>query len=74
MDFQNYYHDESDNENRILDLTGQEDEGREEGPDYICDHCEIPMLRSDEDLSTVGGAVVVKRGSYFCKKCGMIWD
>ena len=74
MDSQNYYHDESDNGNKILDLTNQGDEGEEEGPDYICDHCEIQMLRSDEDLSTVSRAVVVKRGSYFCSQCGIVWD
>jgi hypothetical protein len=49
-------------------------EGGEDGPGYICDHCEIPMQKSDEDLSTVGGPVVVKRGSYFCSKCGVVWD
>src|SRR6266496_2686740 len=64
------YHEDS--ENKILDLTLTSQE--EEGPGYICDHCEIPMLISDEDLSTVGGAVVVKRGSYFCSQCGIIWD
>src|SRR6266545_749405 len=63
------------NENKILDLTNQEDEGgEEEGPDYICEYCEIPMLRPNEDLSTVNGVVVVKRGSYYCSKCGMVWD
>jgi hypothetical protein len=67
MDSQYY---ESDNENKILDLTSEEDEGTE----YICDHCEIPMLRPSEDLSTVNGVVVVKRGSYYCSKCGMVWD
>jgi hypothetical protein len=67
MDSQYY---ESDNENKILDLTSEEDEGTE----YICDHCEIPMLRPNEDLSTVNGVVVVKRGSYYCSKCGMVWD
>jgi hypothetical protein len=61
-------------ENKILDLTSKDDEGEEEGPGYICDNCEIPMRKSDEELSTVGGAVVVKRGSYFCSKCGMVWD
>ncbi len=59
-------------ENKILDLTSQGDE--QEGPDYICDHCEIPMRRPSEDLSTVNGVVVVKRGSYYCSKCGMVWD
>jgi hypothetical protein len=68
------YPEEKTYENKIFDLTNQDDEGREEGPEYLCDHCEIPMLRSDEDLSTVGGTVVVKRGSYFCSKCGMVWD
>jgi hypothetical protein len=68
------YPEDTAYENKLLDLTNQDDEGREEGPDYICDHCEIPMLRSDEDLSTVGGAVVVKRGSYYCIQCGMMWD
>jgi hypothetical protein len=67
MDSQYY---ESDNENKILDLTSEEDEGTE----YICDHCEIPMIRPSEDLSTVNGVVVVKRGSYYCSKCGMVWD
>jgi hypothetical protein len=63
MDSQNYYHDEShNNENKILDLTGQEDDSGEEGQ-YICDHCEIPMQKSDEDLSTVSGTIVVKQGS-----------
>ncbi|SRR6266511_4061087 len=67
------YHEDS--ENRILDLTSQEDEGgEEEGPGYICDHCEIPMRISDEDLSTADGSIVVKRGSYYCSKCGMVWD
>jgi hypothetical protein len=61
------------NENKILDLTNQ-DEGEEDGPGYICDHCEIPMQKSLEDLSTAGGAVAVKRGSYFCSKCGIVWD
>jgi hypothetical protein len=73
MDSQNYYYDD-DNENKILDLTGQEDDSGEEGPGYICDHCEIPMQKSDEDLSTVNGVIVVKRGSYFCSKCGIVWD
>ena len=72
MDSQNHY-ESDDNENRILDLTNQaDDEGQ--GPDYICDHCEIPMLRPSEDLSTVNGVVVVKRGSYYCSKCGVVWD
>jgi hypothetical protein len=63
-------------ENKILDLTNQEDEGGgEEGPGYICDHCEIPMHRCDEDLSSaVDGSIVVKQGSYYCSKCGMVWD
>ena len=61
------------NENKISDLTIQ-DEGGEDGPGYICDHCEIPRQKSVEDLSTVGGAVAVKRGSYFCSKCGIVWD
>jgi hypothetical protein len=76
MDSQNYYHDESDNENKILDLTGRDDEGgEEEDSGYICDHCEIPMQRPSEDLSSAtDGSVVVKRGSYFCSKCGMVWD
>jgi hypothetical protein len=74
MDSQNYYHDESDNENRILDLTGQEDDSGEAGQ-YICDHCELPMRRCDEDLSSASdGSIVVKRGSYFCSKCCMVWD
>jgi hypothetical protein len=62
MASQHYY--ESDNENKILDLTSQEDErGEEEGPDYICDHCEIPMRRPSEDLSSaVDGSIVVKQG------------
>jgi hypothetical protein len=46
-------------ENKILDRTNQED--HEAGPGYICDHCEIPMRK-------------VKRGSYYCSKCGMVWD
>jgi hypothetical protein len=33
-----------------------------------------PRQKSVEDLSTVGGAVAVKRGSYFCSKCGIVWD
>jgi hypothetical protein len=61
-----------DSENKILDLTFTSQE--EDGSDYICDRCDNPMLKSDEDLSTVGGAVVVKRSSYFCSKCGMVWD
>jgi hypothetical protein len=74
MDSQNYYHDESDNENKILDLTGQEDEGEEEGQ-YICDHCEIPMRKAEEDLSSAtDGRIIVKRGSYFCSQCGIVWD
>src|SRR6266511_2373440 len=67
MDSQSY---DPDNENRMLDLSSEEDEG----PEYICDHCEIPMRRPSEDLSTVNGVVVVKRGSYYCRKCGMVWD
>jgi hypothetical protein len=71
MDSQPYHYYESDNENKILDLTNQEDEG----PEYICDHCEIPMLRPSEDLSSaVDGSIVVKGGSYYCSKCGMVWD
>src|SRR6266496_2509584 len=71
MDSQTYHYYESDNENKILDLTSEEDEG----PEYICDQCEIPMLRPSEDLySAVDGSVVVKRGSYYCGKCGMVWD
>jgi hypothetical protein len=63
-------------ENKILDLTNQEHEGGgEEGPAYLCDHCEIPMQRPSEDLSSaVDGSIVVKRGSYYCDKCGMVWD
>jgi hypothetical protein len=73
LDSQNYHNYESDNENKILDLTSQDDE--QEGPGYICDHCEIPMLRPSEDLSSaVDGSIVVKRGSYYCSKCGMVWD
>jgi hypothetical protein len=67
-----YPEDRTASENKILDLTSQEEE--EESPDYICDHCEIPMRKSDNDLSTVGSAVVVKQGSYYCSKCGMVWD
>jgi hypothetical protein len=68
MDSQSY---DPDNENKILDLTSEVDEG----PEYICDHCEIPMRRPSEDLSSaVDGSVVVKRGSYYCGKCGMVWD
>jgi hypothetical protein len=53
------YH--KDSENKILDLTLTSQE--EEGPGYICDHCEIPMRRCDEDLSSAtDGSVVVKRG------------
>jgi len=72
MDSQNYYNDD-DNENKILDLTIQEDDA-EEGPGYLCDHCELPMQKSDDDLSSANGAVVVKRGSYYCSNCGMVWD
>jgi hypothetical protein len=62
-------------ENKILDLTNQEDEGGgEEGPAYICDHCELPMRISDENLSAVDGSIIVKQGSYYCAKCGMVWD
>src|SRR6266508_5212518 len=33
------------------------------------------MIRPGEDLSSaVDGSIVVKRGSYYCSKCGMIWD
>jgi hypothetical protein len=33
------------------------------------------MRRPSEDLSSaVDGSVVVKRGSYYCSKCGMVWD
>jgi hypothetical protein len=64
------YHEDS--ENKILDLTLTTQE--EEGPGYSCDHCEIPMRISDEDLSTADGSIVVKRGSYHCSKCGMVWD
>jgi hypothetical protein len=60
-------------ENNTLDLTSQDD--KEEGPDYICDHCELPMRKAEENLSSaIDGSVVVKRGSYFCIKCGTIWD
>jgi hypothetical protein len=65
-----------DSENKILDLTfsSQEDEW-EEGLDYICDHCELPMRRCDEDMSSAtDGSVVVKHGSYFCSQCGMVKD
>jgi hypothetical protein len=73
VDSQPYHYYESGNENKILDLTSQDAE--EEGSGYICDHCEIPMLRPSEDLcSASDGSVVVKRGSYYCSKCGMIWD
>jgi hypothetical protein len=77
MDSQNYHHHESyNNENKILDLTSQEEEGEgEEGPGFICDHCEIPMRNAEEDLSSAAdGSIVVKRGSYYCGKCGMVWD
>jgi hypothetical protein len=33
-----------------------------------------PKRKSDDDLTAADGAVVVKRGSYFCNKCGMVWD
>jgi hypothetical protein len=65
----------ADYENKILDLSNQVNDGGEEGPDYICDHCEIPMRKAEEDLSSVtDGRVVVKRGSYFCRQCGIVWD
>jgi hypothetical protein len=70
------YPEDSPYENKILDLTSQEDEGEvEEGPGYICDHCEIPMRKAEEDLSSeTDGRVILKRGSYFCSQCGIIWD
>jgi hypothetical protein len=68
--------DEPDNENKVLDLTfSSQDEGGgrgEEGPSYICDHCEIPMLKAEEDLLS-GKEVIVRQGQYFCT-CGMIHD
>jgi hypothetical protein len=69
MDYQ-HYNDDSDNENKILDLTSQDDE--EEGPGYICDHCEIPMRKAEEDLLS-GKEVIVRQGQYYCT-CGMIHD
>jgi hypothetical protein len=66
-----HYNDEPDNENKILDLTSQEDDA-EEGPSYICDHCEIPMQKAEEDLLS-GKEVIVRQGQYFCT-CGMIHD
>ncbi len=69
------YPEEMTDENKILDLTTLEDEGEQDSPGYICDHCEIPMRRPSEDLSSaVDGSIVVKRGSYYCSKCGMVWD
>jgi hypothetical protein len=46
-----HFNDEPDNENKILDLTfnNQDDEGGEKGPAYICDHCEILMRKAEED-------------------------
>jgi hypothetical protein len=69
------YPEETAYENKILDLTCQEDEWEEqEGPDYICDHCEIPMRKAEEDLSSAtDGRVIIKRGSYFCSQCGIVW-
>jgi hypothetical protein len=68
------YLEDTSFENKILDLISEETE-EEEGPDYICDHCEIPMQRPSEDLSSAtDGSVVVKRGSYFCSQCGIVWD
>jgi hypothetical protein len=60
------YPEETAYENKILDLTCQKDEWEEqEGPDYICDHCEIPMRKPEEDLSSsTDGRVIIKRGSY----------
>jgi hypothetical protein len=58
-------------ENTILDLTSQEDED-EEDPGYLCDHCEIPMQKAEEDLLS-GKEVIVRQGIYFCT-CGMIHD
>jgi hypothetical protein len=68
-----HFNDEPDNENKILDLTfSGQDEGGEEGPSYICDHCEIPMQKAEEDLLS-GKEVIVRQGQYFCT-CGMIHD
>jgi hypothetical protein len=69
------YPEETACENKILDLTRQEDEWEEqEGPDYSCDHCEIPMQKAEEDLSSAtDGRVIIKRGSYFCSQCGIVW-
>jgi hypothetical protein len=66
------YPENGRSENKILDLTSQEDE--EVDPDYICEHCELPMRKPSEDLSAVDGTIVVKEGSYYCNKCGMVWD
>jgi hypothetical protein len=69
-----HLNDEPDNENKILDLTfnNQDDEGGEKGPAYICDHCEILMRKAEEDLLS-GKEVIVRQGQYFCT-CGMIHD
>jgi hypothetical protein len=68
------YLEDTSFENKILDLTSEEAE-EEGGPDYICDHCEIPMQRPSEDLtSATDGSIVIKRGSYYCGKCGIVWD
>ena len=69
-----HFNDEPDNENKILDLTfnNQDDEGGEKGPAYICDHCEILMRKAEEDLLS-GKEVIVRQGQYFCT-CGMIHD
>jgi hypothetical protein len=73
MDSQ-HYNDDSDNEDKILDLTfsSQDEEGGEEGPGYICDQCELPMQKAEEDLLS-GKEVIVRQGQYYCT-CGMIHD
>jgi len=69
------YPEETAYENKILDLTCQDEWKEQEGPDYICDHCEIPMRKAEEDLSSAtDGRVIIKHGSYFCSQCGIVQD
>jgi hypothetical protein len=42
------------------------------GPAYICDRCEIPMRKAEEDLLS-GKEVIVRQGQYYYT-CGMVHD